>query len=246
VNLALALRRAVTRNVVILDADTHFGDVATMLDLKADAARPNFLPVLNELDRWKVGDYLSPGPGGLSVLAPPDDDDVLWEDFGPQSVTKSIDLLSLTNDFVIVDTSGSFDAYARAAIEASTLVLMVTTGEVSSVRDTKSAFRRLERWSVPREKVKLVLNRGARSDGIRVKDVEESLGQPVFWELPRDPSIPRAIQLGEPVVIGRPNSSAAQSILALARAIGGTLPAPAEDGAGGALLSQLRLWRRNS
>jgi pilus assembly protein CpaE len=246
VNLALALRRAMTRNVVILDADTHFGDVATMLDLKLEDARPNFLPVLNELDRWKVGDYLSPGPAGLNVLAPPADNDELWEDFGPDAVSKSIDLLSLTNDFVVVDTSGSFDAFARAAIEASTLVLLVTTGEVSSVRDTKGAFRRLDRWKVPREKVKVVLNRSARSEGIGVKDLEESLGQSVFWELPRDTAIPRSVQLGEPVVLGSPKSAAARSILALAGAIGGTLPAQVTDGAGIALLSQLKLWRRNS
>jgi len=245
VNLALALRRVLTRNVAILDADTHFGDVATMLDLKADEAPPNFLPALNELDRWKIADYLTPAPAGLHVLAPPADDDVLWEDCGPESVTKAIGLLSLTNDFVVVDTSGSFDTYARAAIEASTLVLMVTTGEVSSLRDTKGAFKRIERWNVPREKVKIVLNRGARSDGIRVADVEEALAAPVFWELPRDSAIPKAVQLGAPIVIERPETAAARSIFALARAIGGTLPESADNGSWLPSLSSLKLWRRN-
>jgi pilus assembly protein CpaE len=223
VNLALALQQSLNGKVVIVDADVHFGDVATMLDIKPDVTISNLLSSLDEIDRWKITDYLTHTPQGLEVLATPSDDGDAWYEHEPESIKPILDVLSQNYDFVIVDTSGSFDRFVKAAVENSTLILVVTTGEVSSVRDTKSAMLRLEKWGIPREKVKLVLNRGVRAEGIRASDVEESVGRPVFWDLPRDSAVPRSVQLGRPVVLDGAKSPVARSIYTLARAIGGTL-----------------------
>lgn len=246
VNLALALRQSLQRKVVLVDADTQFGDVATMLDLKPEVTASEVLDHLDNVDRWKIAEYLTTAQDGLLVLAPPKEEGTHWDDKDPGSLKKIIDVLSLNHDFVIVDTSGSFDRYTQAAIEASTFVLVVTTGEVSSVRDTKAALQRLEKWGIPPEKVKLVLNRGVRVDGVQAADLEESLRRKLFWELPRDKFVPLSVQLGEPVVAGRPKSAASRSISALAKAIGGTPTEPAHNAPKRPLLAALRPRRRDS
>lgn len=229
VNLALALQRSLSGRVVIVDADVPFGDVATMLDVSPEITVSDLLMNQDNVDRWQVGDYLTHTPQGLEVLAAPDNDGDMWYQRGPDSLKPILDQLSMNYDFVIVDTSGSFDPFVKVVVENSTLILMVTTGEVSSVRDTKRALLRLDNWNVPREKVKVVLNRGVRAEGISAADVEESLGRPLFWELPADRAIPRSVQLGQPVVLSGSGSAAAKSIHTLAEAIGGTLAESADS-----------------
>jgi pilus assembly protein CpaE len=222
VNLALALRRQTLNKVVIIDADTQFGDVATLLDVTPHVTVGDLLASMDKVDRWNVSDYLTPAPEGLLVLAE-NHERAEWEDATPEDARKVVDMLAQTNEFVVIDTAGAMDRFVRQLVEASSLVLLVTTGEVSSVRDTKAALKRLDTWNVPREKVKLVYNRGARADGARVSDIEATFEQPLFWELPRDSAVPRSVQLGQPMVIDNPKARAAQSIAALATAIGGSL-----------------------
>src|SRR5205823_10806213 len=105
--------------------------------------------------------------------------------------------------------------------EVATIVLVVTTGEVSSLRDTRQALDRLERWAIPEDRIKVVLNRGSRAQGVRTADVEDILGRSIFWELPRDNAVALAVQLGQPVVFGKPKAKAAQNLYALAAAISG-------------------------
>jgi pilus assembly protein CpaE len=225
VNLALALRAQTQAKVVIVDADTHFGDVATMLDITPTVTVADLLRDIKRLERPKVAEYLTEGPNGLLVLSGVRDDTDPWEAAGPDSGRKILELLSLTYDFIVVDTSGAMDSFVHAVADASTLLLMVTTGEVSSVRDTRAGLARLKSWRVHPDKIKLVLNRGARADGFQVNDLEETLERRVFWEMPRDREVGRSVQLGRPVVLARPASSVARNVTALAAAIGGSVHA---------------------
>jgi pilus assembly protein CpaE len=244
VNLALALQRTLHGRVVVVDADVPFGDVATMLDVTPEVTVSDLLQNLDSVERGQVSDYLTQTPQGLEVLAASENDGDIWYERGPAALKPILDQLSMNYDFVIVDTGGSFDPFVKVAIENSTLLLIVTTGEVSSVRDTKRALRRLDDWGVPQEKVKIVLNRGVRAEGISPSDIEQSIGRPLFWELPADRAIPRSVQLGQPVVLSGSGSVAAKSIYTLAEAIGGTLSerngeAAGLSGAFGAALSRV-------
>ncbi|HXH22377.1 MAG TPA: response regulator [Dehalococcoidia bacterium] len=220
VNLALALRERTHGKVAIIDGDTQFGDVATMFDVTPARALEDLIRDLDRLDRNSILEYLTMFGDKLSIVPGPTVQNA-WDDAGPEAARKVVELLAQTHDFVVVDTSGAVDRFVRAFIDSSTLVLMVTTGEVSSVRDTKAALARLEGWEVPPDKVKVVLNRGARAEGFRVTDLEQSLARPVFWELPKDNRVGRSVQVGRPVVIDSPNATASKHIMALAAAIGG-------------------------
>jgi pilus assembly protein CpaE len=221
VNLALALHRETGKRVVILDADTQFGDVATMLDLSATQTVAGLLRQRNGASRDSVSDFLTTHGSGLEILAAPSDDDG-WASYEGDDLKRIVDLLAQTHDFVVVDTAGSFDGYVRAAIEASTLALVITTGEVSSVRDTAAAIRRLESWGVDGSRVKVLFNRGARVGGFQIDELRQALNRDIFWELPYDRQFPVSVQLGQPVLLKDGRSVAARNLTSLARLIAGT------------------------
>jgi pilus assembly protein CpaE len=230
VNLAVALRKETGRQVVVLDADTQFGDVATMFDLSPSRTVADVLRTLDGLDRQTIREFLTTHSSGIEILAAPSDDDA-WTHCDGDRLKGIIDLLAQTYDFVVVDTAGSFDPFVRAAIEASTLTLVITTGEVSSVRDTAAAMSRLASWEIDPDRVKILLNRGVRVGGFRVDELKEAINQEVFWELPYDRQFPTSVQLGRPVV-GNGKSAAAGNLTSLARLIAGTrksLIAPREN-----------------
>jgi pilus assembly protein CpaE len=221
VNLALAFRLVTNRRVVLVDADTHFGDVATMLDLRPVVTASELLANPSQIERTKIGEFLTAGPVGLSILATPSET-TAWEDSGPAILRTVIETLALNHDFVVVDTSGALDAHVKAIVEASTVVLLVTTGEVSSIRDTKAGLDRLDKWGVSRDKVKLLLNGGGgRTSGLKPGELEQAIGGPLFWDLPRDKEVPNSVQLGSPLVLSSAKGKIARSVFALASTIAG-------------------------
>jgi pilus assembly protein CpaE len=221
VNLAIALRKETGRQVALLDADTQFGDVATMFDLSPSRTVSDLLRNPNGADRHNVREFLTTHSSGVEVLAAPSDDEG-WTRSDGDGLKRIVDLLAQTHDFVVVDTAGSFDAFVRASIEASTLTLVITTGEVSSVRDTAAALRRLDSWGVNGDRTKVLLNRGVRVGGFHLDQLQEAINREIFWQLPYDRQFPISVQLGRPVLLKDGKSAAARNLTSLARVIAGT------------------------
>jgi pilus assembly protein CpaE len=221
VNLAIALHRETGKPVAILDADTQFGDVATMFDVTPSQTVSDLLRKADGADREDVRKFLTTHSSGVEILAAPTDDEG-WTHSDGDGLKRIVDLLAQTHDFVVVDTAGSFDAFVRASIEASTLTLVITTGEVSSVRDTAAAIRRLASWGIDGTRTKVLLNRGVRVGGFQVQELKEAISREVFWQLPYDRQFPLSVQLGQPILLKNGKSPAARNLTALARLIAGT------------------------
>ena len=222
VNLATALRRDTNRTVAILDADSDFGDVSTMLDIQPEHSIIDFLRRVDDVDREVVRALVSPHMSGIDVLAGANDDGDGWERCRPEDLTHAIDEFAQIYDFVVVDTGSSFDRHVRACIEAATLAIVVTSSDVSSVRDTGRAIHRLQRWGIDEDRYRVVLNRSTRADGLSRGELSSAVGTEVFWEIPYDRAVPPSVQVGHPVVLMSDRSSAAASIDGLARAIAGS------------------------
>ncbi|GAB4320757.1 MAG: hypothetical protein Kow0010_00720 [Dehalococcoidia bacterium] len=221
VNLALALRRETGKTVAVIDADTQFGDVATMLDLEPEVTAADLIRKVDTLDRARLPEFVTSHASGVDVLAGPEDDNV-WDGCSPEAVARIMDLFAQLYEFVVVDTAGSFDGFLRALVENASLTIVVTSGEVSSVRDTRVALTRMASWGIDPARVRVVLNRAQRASGLRVADLEEAIGHPLFWELPHDGRVTESVQVGIPVVAADGRSPAGREITALALRIAGT------------------------
>jgi pilus assembly protein CpaE len=246
VNLALGLRLQAGQSVVLVDADSTFGDVATMLDMRPDRTIVELFPAADRLDRNTIQQYLTPHPTGLQVLAGPADG-AGWEGVNVESLKKIIDLLAQVFDFVVVDTAGSFDRTVRSLAEVATLILVVTSGEVSSIRDTAGGLARLQMWGIDPARVKVILNRTVSGDGVKPADIKQGLGHDIFWEIPYDRAVGQSVQLGEPLVLNSAGSATARRMRELALRVAGlrrpAAPPPEPKPKSGSLLSRLLFGR---
>jgi Flp pilus assembly CpaE family ATPase len=104
------------------------------------------------------------------------------------------------------------------------VVLLVTSMDVASIKDTVLALNMLRSWSFPREKVKLAINHANVANSVKEKDVVRTLEYEVFWQIPYDEAVTKSTQLGQPIVLTKPNSRVGANLIDLARVIAGVRP----------------------
>lgn len=219
VNLALALRHETNRSVLVIDADTHFGDVATLLDLSPEHSIADVVAKRADLSRTNVRELVTDHRSGIQIVAASEAEGA-WDPCTIEDVQRIIESFAQVYDYVVIDTSGAVDRFVRTCIEASTLTLIVSSGDVSSVRDTVAASRRLEDWGVAADRVRYVMNSASGARGVPARDLAYALGHELFWVVPHDTSVIESVQVGVPV-LERGNSAAGDSITGLARRIAG-------------------------
>jgi pilus assembly protein CpaE len=219
-NLAVALAQLRQESVALMDIDTRFGDVAIVLDLQPKTNISETVPAIDDLDRDTIRSYLTPHPSGINVLTAPTRPSE-WRQVQPSHVERLITLLEETHDFVVLDTPGFFTELVGSALDMSDLVLLVTTLDVSSIKDCAMAVDMLSNADFPMDRVKLVINHTNDLQKVDVKQVTDVTGLGVFWSVPFDRAIVRGGQIGMPMVISKPNSKGARSMVDLALAISG-------------------------
>jgi pilus assembly protein CpaE len=219
-NLATALHRQTEASVVLVDMDTRFGDVAVMLGISTSMTLSDAARDARRLDRTTIRNYLINHPAGVSILPAPEVP-ADWEDIDPAQLVMIVRVLAETFDYVILDTPGTFNEVVGVSLELATVVLLVTSLELASIKDADMVLAMLRGWSFPAEKLKLVLNHTTTANGIQVTDVARALGVEPFWQIPFDQTALRAGQLGQSVVLVSPRSRVSQNLAELAGRFGG-------------------------
>lgn len=218
-NLALAIRRQTGSPVCVVDADANFGDIATLFNQAAGVDLERLLGELDRVDRDYLARVLVEGPEGVRILSANKDE--AWHHCSDDAWHRLVDMLAQVHDYVVIDTSGSFDHVTQLAMERATLSLLVTSGEVSSIRGTAGALRRIRGWGIEPDRVRIVLNRTTdKRMHVTSRDIEDGLGTPVFFNIPYDPDVVESVQLGQPALL-RANSRFGKSVDRLAGLITG-------------------------
>ena len=250
-NLAVALAGEAHQSVALVDMDTRFGDVAITMDIPVERSIADLARNLDNVDRQSLKEYLVEHESGVHILpAPTRPSD--WRNLTARHVRDVVDVLAQTHDFVILDTPGTFNEIVAAAIEVGTMILLVTTLDMASIKDTVLALEMLhERFGNDEERIKVVLNRAGVDTGVREKDVERTLDSPLWCRIPQDNEVVKAAQLGRPIVMSRPNTKVSLEIREMARALAGVRQAKQKGkkagGGGGPLTNLLRpLFRKSA
>ena len=228
-NVAAALVQKTGQSVVLVDLDTRFGDVAILMDVPADRSIADLAMPDEQIDREAVQSCLFNHSSGVTILpAPIRPTD--WQSIHPGHIEKTVAVLAATHDYVVLDTPGTFNDIVSRALEMSTIVLLIATMDLASLKDTILALEMLRSWSFPAEKVKVVVNdfrynreanRATEGGDIEPNEVGRILGKDVFWSIPYDRNISQASQLGMPIVVAKPKSKASESFIELSYAVAG-------------------------
>jgi pilus assembly protein CpaE len=220
-NLSIALATEAHQSVALVDMDTRFGDVAITMDIPVERSIADLARNLDNVDRSSLREYLVEHESGVFILpAPTRPSD--WRNLNARHIRDVVDVLAQTHDFVVLDTPGTFNEIVAAAIEVGTMILLVTTLDMASIKDTVLALEMLhERFGNDDERIKIVLNRAGMDTGVRERDVEATLDAPLWWRIPQDNEVVKAAQMGRPIVMSRPNSKVASEIRDMAQALSG-------------------------
>ncbi len=219
-NLAAALVQKTNQSVVLVDLDTRFGDVAILMDVPVERSIADLAVPEEEISRELVQECIYQHKTGVAILpAPMRPTD--WRNVHAGHIERSVKLLAQSYDYVILDTPGTFNDVVARSLEMATLVLLVATMDLASLKDTLLAIDMLQSWNFPQEKLKLVINATNEAHKADPQEVKRMLGRDLFWSVPYDRNISTATQLGIPVVMAKPDSRASESLVAMAYALSG-------------------------
>jgi pilus assembly protein CpaE len=230
-NLAILLAQRSGKEVAMVDLDLQFGDLAIMLQLFPARTIYDAAQNLDRLDAEALRGYLTPHRQGVYLLAAPLEPG-LSETITAEQVQRIMKMLKQTFAYVIVDSPPSFTDHVLGALDESDECVLVTSMDVPSIKNLKLALQTLELLGFGRDRIRLVLNRADSKVGLRVQEVEKTLGTSVDVAIPSSREVPLSINRGTPLVTEDPKSPVVASITKLVDTIG-TPAAPKVKPSGG-------------
>jgi pilus assembly protein CpaE len=148
----------------------------------------------------------------------------------PSGVRRVLDALRRSNDLVIVDCTSWFNETTLAILDAADVVLTMLSLEITSIKNMRLFLEVAEQLGYDHAKIKLVLNRADSSLGIRVSDVEGSIGRKVDHTIVSDGrSVVYALNRGVPFFLSNREAQVSQDILRLAQSVAGERAAAPRD-----------------
>jgi pilus assembly protein CpaE len=218
-NLAVALSNETGTSVALVDLDLLFGSAAVALGVMPAATIQDWMHMRASGHTEPVGRYLSNHRDGLKLFAAPLEPDTELE-FGAQDVADIVSDLSSTHEFVVIDTPPSFTEVTAAAIEVASATLMLTSGDIASLRAVRHVVQTLRAWGIEDEKLRLVRNAPVPFDGASDEEVREAIGLEVGWSLPHDRDVFKTTDLGISVVESNSRSPFARQVTDMAHFFG--------------------------
>jgi pilus assembly protein CpaE len=218
VNLAIALQKEMGKEarVALVDGSLQFGDVGVLLNLHPTRSIADLATQGGGIDLDMVESAMIPHSSGIkALLAPPSPE--MADLILPEHMKSILDEMRRAFDYIVIDTSTSLHDLMLMILDYSDKVVLITTPDVSSVKNTRLFFELTDALGYEEEKVLLVINMANRRGGISPKLIEENLRHKVAVEITMDErTVLSAINRGIPFVLDGRRKTISQSIFKLA------------------------------
>jgi pilus assembly protein CpaE len=210
-NLAAALGHSADGSVALVDLDVQFGDAAYALGLVPEHTIGQ-LSGAPSLDSTTLKVFLTrheqSGAYVLCGAESPEEGETVTDDLA----ARIIELLARDVAYVVVDTPAGLDERTLAALDLATDVVLVSSLDVSSIRNLGKEIDALERAGLLPQSRHFVLNRADARVGIEPADVETALGMKIDAAVASSRAIPLSMNQGLPIVLEEPNSNVAREL----------------------------------
>jgi len=244
-NLAVAAATELGKRVVLVDASFQFGDVGVLLNLNPrNKSIADLVPELEAGEPESLDTFVINHSAGIRVLlAPPSPE--MAELITVTGVRRVIEKLRADHDLVVVDCTSWFNETTLAILDLADVILTMLSLEITSIKNMRLFLEVADQLGYEQDKVKLVLNRADSTLGIRVADVENSIGRRIDHTIVSDGrSVVYALNRGVPFFLSNREAQVSQDILRLAQAVAGVAEAEsAEDVRKTAPRKSLFAWR---
>ena len=204
-NLAIGLAKTQPKDVVLVDLDLQFGDVASNLRLQPNATMTD-LARKWPVDSTQLKLTLTSHHTGLYTLCAPlnpaEADEITAE-----HVTGVLRALRKSFKYVVVDTDPGLSERVLSALDVSTDMVMVCSTEVPSIRGLKKALEALDVVGLTSARRIFLLNRADAKVGLDLDQLERTVGQKVDVRVPSSIDMVLATNDGVPVMESERNAS---------------------------------------
>jgi pilus assembly protein CpaE len=221
VNLAVAAAELGAK-VVLIDGSLQYGDVGVLLNLNPkNKSMTDIVPELVDDDPEAIRDVLSEHSTGISVLlAPPSPE--MSELVTTEHVQRMLRALRTTHDLIIVDAWPWLHDTTLTFLDQSDLILAMLSLEITNIKNMRQFLELADQLGYDESKVQLLLNRSDSAYGIRLQDVENSIGRKIAHTVVSDGrTVVFALNRGIPFVVASRQAQVSKDVVQLAQAVYG-------------------------
>jgi len=199
--LGALLSSSFSRNSLLLDLHPDFGDAA--LYLKLTKGRFHFFELLENADRLDsdfLQSFVMRHSSGLDLIPAPEGSVASREALPGGALAHTLNFLRARYEFILVDLPPALNEENLAVIRDCDQLYLVTVAEVSAIRNVVRQLEYFASKNIPRDKVRVVLNRHHKRNVVSDAQIEKVLEQKIFWRVPNQyPQVVKTIHEGDPV-----------------------------------------------
>ncbi|HEV3234025.1 MAG TPA: P-loop NTPase [Candidatus Dormibacteraeota bacterium] len=223
VNFACALADSQRKNVVIVDLDLQYGDVASMFKTPDEHSTVVDLVTSSviDLDEQVVDETLIKVADRVHVLAAPLRPE-LGElvETGVSQLGVVMTILRHRFDVVVVDLGRHLGDAGASVLDACDRVLLVTTPLTTSLKSLRLARGLLHQLQIHDDRIEVVLNQPHEHTDFKSADVADAIQRTMLASIPHDSRVAvMAIDSGEPFVLFRQRAAISAAILGMAESV---------------------------
>jgi pilus assembly protein CpaE len=219
-NLAVAVAHARGMRTIVVDGNLQFGDIRALLRVPDQAPSMLQLPTdrVSEIDLDQV---VWRDPSGIDILlAPPRME--MAEMVTVRDMDKTLSLLKRVYNVVVIDTPTLVNDHVLSWFDASDVIIELTTGDWTTMHNTRLMAHTFDALGYPPERVCYVLNRAGAPGSIDPRLIVEQLGRRPDFTLPSDGRlVVEANNQGIPFVLVDPSAQVSVDVGRMANAFVG-------------------------
>lgn len=194
VNLAGEL--SPVQRVIAVDCSFEMGDVAPFLDMQTTQTIADIFRNISRLDERMLAGHVLVHSSKVHVLAQPLQLDQREE---PRNdlVMRTLTACARSYQYCIVDCGSGLDEATVTAATVADHIVLVSTPDIPSIKNTWRRLQFIERLGLERERVRLVINRwDKKTAGISIEEIEANLNRKVSATIADDRIAFRAVNEG--------------------------------------------------
>jgi pilus assembly protein CpaE len=220
INLGVSMAERAEGKTLLVELDSRQSDIVTFLDLRPSYSILDVLENIGRMDESLLRGLLTRHASGLWAVPGPTR--LERGQLSPEQVSAAIEVLRSYFDHVLMDLRHDFDPGTIAALEASDVILFVTSLDVAALRSGAAALAAFRHLGLDSKKIKVVVMRDGTGHDVTVRHARNTLGLPVYWRTPSDyQTVVASINAGRPVVSTSPRAKISKNLRELAETLCG-------------------------
>lgn len=206
VNMAFAFALSERQDTSLIEVHNQPGSALGMMGLE-QADWGGFNP--GESLQWDdLAPRLVKHPMGVCVLPTPPSERRL----SAERIRQAILLLKSHFARSVADVTSNPDAGLRSILSLVDRIVLVTTPEVQSIRNTIRTLEGLRTWNFPESSILLVVNQVQATAQIPIETIQTGIKHRILAVIPHMPDMPGLTRSGRPVLLTEPGSPVARTI----------------------------------